>query len=736
MRKRVCSAFALVAACAIGGAALLAQPPQQSAAATPQPPAAAAPQQPSFRADTVAVEVDVIVRDGSRRFVRGLTAADFEITEGGKPQQVQTLYLVEGRSVTPLPARPGGDAPVTAVETVGQAPAPAAAPPRVFVLFFDQEHLDANGFKRLQDAAVDFLKTQFQQGDVGGVLMGQTMVGNKLMGDREALIDGIRTAKFMQAQQMRKLDLQDWPRITEIEATRIALVNDRNVLAQVVDRCAREGSQSSGGRGAVFDCEPLARQKASEIVSQLRPAAARTTRILLALVNGLSRVPGRKTVVLLSDGFWVEESWSQLREIVGTASRSDVRFYSIDAQGLRRGSDETPLGQLDPNETGTSMSTAAFNTIEDGPNSIAVDTGGYVIRRTNDFKRALTEIAEDTSSYYVLGYTPAGVELDGKYHTISVRVKRPGVEVRARRGYVARAPAAPGTTPGAAAPAPVPGVAAATAAPPVVAGAAAAPAAQPAAVPAAPAGAAPHPDPPDPADPAAVALPAMPPVTLRPDSSRRVEELAAGAPATAVARELASKGWDRYRKGDLEGAEQFLGQAARQGAAPWVSYALGFAQVGVRKPADAIQSWERVLAAAPDFLPVYLDLADLYVQGSHLDRAVGTLRDAEKRWPSDSDVLNALGTVQVRRGALTDAVDTFERAARANPQDEFALFNLGRTYELRYFAMRRFSRPTSRWVDSPELLNKAVENYEACTRLGGPNAEDARAAIDRLRNLK
>jgi tetratricopeptide (TPR) repeat protein len=226
------------------------------------------------------------------------------------------------------------------------------------------------------------------------------------------------------------------------------------------------------------------------------------------------------------------------------------------------------------------------------------------------------------------------------------------------------------------------------------------------------------------------------PVVLRPDSGGRVRELASAARGTGPAAKLASQGWDLYGKGDLEGAERLLAQAVGQGAPPWVSYALGFAQAGLRKPAEALQAWERVRAAAPEFEPVYLDLADVYLQLNDADKAVQTLRAAEARWPSDADVLNALGTIQVRRNALGEAIETFERAARANPQEPLAFFNLGRTYELRYFAMRRFSRPSSRWVDNPEFLNKAIENYEACTKLGGPYADDARAAIDRLRSLR
>ena len=104
----------------------------------------------------------------------------------------------------------------------------------------------------------------------------------------------------------------------------------------------------------------------------------------------------------MTDGFWVQESWGELRSIVGLAARGNVRFYSIDAQGLKRGSNTTDLNQMNPTETGAQILTGTCNNIEDGPNSIAWDTGGYYIRRTNDFKGAFTEIVADTNTYDVI----------------------------------------------------------------------------------------------------------------------------------------------------------------------------------------------------------------------------------------------------------------------------------------------------------------------------------------------
>lgn len=70
--------------------------------------------------------------------------------------------------------------------------------------------------------------------------------------------------------------------------------------------------------------------------------------------------------------------------------------------------------------------------------TLAVATDGIAVMNNNDIERGLKRVAADLTSYYLLGYYSTNAKLDGKFRSIKVRVKRPGVDVRARRGY--RAP--------------------------------------------------------------------------------------------------------------------------------------------------------------------------------------------------------------------------------------------------------------------------------------------------------
>ena len=123
-----------------------------------------------------------------------------------------------------------------------------------------------------------------------------------------------------------------------------------------------------------------------------------------------------------------------------------------------------------------------------------------------------------------------------------------------------------------------------------------------------------------------------------------------------------------------------LGEAAKTpDARPWVVYALGLSQFALRRFPDAAMAWERVRREVPEFEPIYFSLADAYGLQHEEGTALKVLREAERRWPADAEVANAIGVIQIRRGAL-DAADRvrFERATTIAPQDALGYFNLAR----------------------------------------------------------
>jgi tetratricopeptide (TPR) repeat protein len=197
--------------------------------------------------------------------------------------------------------------------------------------------------------------------------------------------------------------------------------------------------------------------------------------------------------------------------------------------------------------------------------------------------------------------------------------------------------------------------------------------------------------------------------------------------------DLAGKGWQAYQKGDLEHAAVYLGQAAESANAhPWVRYALGLADLALAKYPEAVQNWERVRKDVPTFEPVYFNLADGYMLQHDDDAALKVLRDAQGRFPKDSDVWNATGVLDIRRTALDAAVDSFRRATEAAPNDSLGYFNLARAYQMRGQRAVRYSSTASKWVGGNQDFQSAVNNYQKYISMGGPYVQQAKEALQVL----
>jgi VWFA-related protein len=677
---------------------------------------APAPQQPppTFKSGVQLVEVDARVFDKSDRFVPDLTRDDFEVLENGVPQKIDAMYLVG-------PAQPASTIadPAAVLPDPGRAKVSGPVAPQTWIFFFDLNHLTpGGGFDRARKAVEDFVRDRFREGDVGGVLAGDKMVNNRLTSVRQELLDAVKQVKPRNDTRTRYIELtREWPRLmNEEEALRIARGERQWMQPAIARACAEEPEQCPVADSAV-------QQKAQRLSGEIQRASMTTLTSLNGLASGLARIPGPKSVVFLSDGFVAQEVETTLRSVVGQTARAGARVYAIDVRGLDRAGQRNLIDQSQVDDPAGAV--IRTDSVADGPNSVAVDTGGLMIRNENNIGRALDRIAEDAGRYYVLAYQPSNANFDGKYRPIQVRVKREGLRVRARRGYLALPPSRMLT------PQPIksepPDPVAAAAAPP--------PAVTPASEPAPPTSASIEPVSALPSSSRIIDSPGAAPVggvRLRPDVEGRVKALSE-RDDNGPRNDLVEQGWEAYQKGDVETAAAVLGRAADAAEAkPWVHYALGMSQAALGRADAAINSWERVRRAVPDFEPVYMDLADTYAAKSDLTAALAIVREAEKRWPNSADVHSAIGVIHVRRGAIDEGIRSLTRVTELTPDDALAFLNLGRAYALRYHRERHYVSSQRTWVAPGADRNKAIEALRQCVKLGGPYASQAAQELSGL----
>ena len=177
---------------------------------------------------------------------------------------------------------------------------------------------------------------------------------------------------------------------------------------------------------------------------------------LLSLVDSLGALPGRKTVVYFCEGLTVAPAVeAKFRSIIATANRKNVSVYALDAAGLRAHSK-----QAETRNELNALASSAVSGVERSDNRkwtedlevneqmlksdpsaalgiLTGQTGGLLIENTNDLDRGIGRINDDRRNYYALTYAPTNSALDGTYRKIEVKVKRPGVDVRSRSGYLA-----------------------------------------------------------------------------------------------------------------------------------------------------------------------------------------------------------------------------------------------------------------------------------------------------------
>jgi VWFA-related protein len=226
--------------------------------------------------------------------------------------------------------------------------------------------------------------------------------------------------------------------------------NDASSLVRALARYHAITSREVAGEEAAADLGASGDPALdAELAAFLESASAEMTRhfgrlraegtmaALEAIANHLSAVQGRKNLIWISSGFPLQGlgQGGSITTAIQRATRplndANVTLHAVDARGLIGAITYGPRGRA----TFTTLSMVHTNL--DILQIVSEETGGRTFYNTNDINSAVRRAVDDSRVSYTLGYYPAHGRWDGTYRQIKVRVNRPGVEVRHRKGYLA-----------------------------------------------------------------------------------------------------------------------------------------------------------------------------------------------------------------------------------------------------------------------------------------------------------
>jgi VWFA-related protein len=410
------------------------------------------PQPPTVKTNVDEVLLDMVVRDKKGKPVTDLKPEELTVTDNGAKQTILSFRLVQGTEAISATGASMPLDPLRQIRLVTLAFEPFSAP--------DQRKL-------ARSAAIDLI-----QGDQGinvfysvVVIDTRLLVLQKFTKDHDALTKAIERAT--EGVSAPRLSSESDAIMAELKRnlgpqTFNGADQDVNLLASATQTAAAPLPTGGAGAGEAAIQSALA----SVMLSMLRmdqAAMSQGTRLsvyaLKALVDGLRPMPGRKSVMYFTSGMYLTpELDTPFRNLMATANRNNVTFYSVDCRGVMTGAQNAgAMRQLNAGANASNTTTQrqsggatkeeilAADTYEVAGRAnmdlalrdLAESTGGFLIGDSNDLRQPLRKVNEEISSYYELSYNPAIQNFDASFRKLAVTSSRKDLVIHARNGYFA-----------------------------------------------------------------------------------------------------------------------------------------------------------------------------------------------------------------------------------------------------------------------------------------------------------
>jgi VWFA-related protein len=394
------------------------------------------------------VLVPVVVRDGQGRAMGNLAKEDFQVLDKGK-RRVISGFSVEKRAATgtevtgdtegvPVVGRgePGASLETSPVTGLQQQ----ATGSRFVVFLLDDMHTSAADMVPVKKAAVKILDEMQGKNDFASVNSIFGRVDSGVTTDRAKLEGAIEKIQASRSPYQRTG--HECPNLDFYHADRIQNKHDRLALESAIDQtlvCAR---LEPGMRG---EAEAMVLEAAQQSLA-LGEQDARVILIYIReLVRQMGNLPGQRTLVLISPGFFSETPGAMNLEsqLIETAARANVTISTLDARGLYTNASKAEEALNGPARETLERARSdkeSLASTEEVMAGLADATGGTFFHNSNDIEGGLKRLAAAPEYVYLLELSLDKVKPDGKYHLLDVKVDRKDLKVQARRGYFALKP--------------------------------------------------------------------------------------------------------------------------------------------------------------------------------------------------------------------------------------------------------------------------------------------------------
>lgn len=389
------------------------------------------------------VNIDVMVKDKKGKYVSDLKAEDFTVVENGVAQKIEFFDAPLSKNETKR--QTSAAAPDVATTTP-----PTAAPQNYVALVLDSQTTDITNLKQVREGMTKYISEQITDNDVVALLS----VTNSLQ-----MLQPFTQDKGKLIAALENTGVNSTSKSFEQQDLKEGIASQRQILTEGAPNGDIKLDSPAGARLMVAQTvlAQFIKLRTALSLQQSRPVLA----ALAAICEGLRSIPGKKTLVLFSQGFVTPAvlDW-QVQSTIDIANRANVAIYIIDSAGLRGGG--TTSGSLVPSTPLAGVSgivnqeqriravggeTVFDNARQEGQTReydilyrMSGDTGGKFLKGNNDIGQGLERINEEIHARYTIAYRSTNQNFDGTFRKVKIEVRRPDAQVVSRSGYYAIPP--------------------------------------------------------------------------------------------------------------------------------------------------------------------------------------------------------------------------------------------------------------------------------------------------------